>query len=83
MRLTELITISPVYPFEARFNVFNVGWVRRVVGIRPVRLLEAALMFARFGRVSNRSAMEVKAFPDISLGISTSNTTKSDDLQSE
>jgi hypothetical protein len=68
--LTELITISPVYPFEARFNVFKVGWVRRVVGIGPVRLLDAAFIFARVGRVSNRSGREVRALPDMSLGVS-------------
>jgi hypothetical protein len=49
--------------------------VRWVVGIGPVRLLDAAFMFARVGRVSNRSGREVKAFPDRSLGVSTSNTT--------
>jgi hypothetical protein len=65
-----LNTTSPVYPFEARFNVFKVGWVRRVVGIGPVRLLDAAFIFARVGRVSNRSVREVRAFPDISLGVS-------------
>ena len=66
-----MITISPLNPFEARFNVFKVGWVRRVVGIGPVRLLDAAFMFARVGRVSNRSGREVRAFPDISLDVNT------------
>jgi len=75
VRLTELSTISPVYPFDARFNAFNVGWVRKVVGIEPVRLLKAAFIFARVGRVSNRSGRDVRAFPDISLGVNITMTT--------
>jgi hypothetical protein len=64
------MTISPVKELEARLRVLSVGWVRRVVGIAPVRLFEAALMLARVGRVSNRSGREVRAFPDKSLLVS-------------
>jgi len=55
---------------EARLRVLSVGWVKRVVGIGPVRLLDAALMLARAGRVSNRSGREVRAFPEMSLSVS-------------
>jgi len=54
-----------------------------VVGIEPVRLLDAALMLARAGRVSNRSGREVKVFPDISLLVSHELLTRSGDLQPE
>ena len=70
VRLTLLITISPLKELEARLRVLSVGWVKRVVGIGPVRLLDAALMLARAGRVSNRSGREVRAFPDMSLFVS-------------
>ena len=54
-----------------------------MVGIEPVRLLDAALMLARAGRVSNRSGREVKVFPDISLLVSHELLTRSGDLQPE
>ena len=42
-----------------------------MVGIGPVRLLDAAFIFARVGRVSNRSGRDVRAFPDMSLDVKT------------